>query len=176
MSTSAVSRNYAATLFELAGREGGEERYGELIAQVGRLYRDDSKFGRFLEAPSVPLAEKKRVLREAFAGAPEPFVRFLMVVLDRRRQRALSGIADAYLERLDEIAGRVHASITLPFAPDEALTAQIVGVLEARLGKRVVPQFHEDPAIIGGVIVRVGDELLDASVRRQLERLKLELA
>ncbi len=176
MSTSAVARNYASTLFELAGRDGSEERYGELIAQVGRLYREDSKFSRFLEAPSVPLAEKKQVLREAFVDAPEPFIRFLLVVLDRRRQRAFPGIADAYLERLDEIAGRVHASITLPFAPDEALTAQILGALEKRFGKKVVPEFHEDPAIVGGVIVRVGDELLDASLRRQLERLKLELA
>ncbi len=176
MSGSAVARNYASTLLELAGRDGSEERYGELIAQVGSLYREDSKLSRFLETPSVPLGDKKRVLREAFAGAPEPFIRFLMVVIDRRRQRALPGIADAYLKRLDEIAGRVHASITLPFAPDAALTAKIVGALEARFEKKVVPEFHEDPAIVGGMIVRVDDELLDASIRRQLERLKLELA
>ena len=65
MSTSAVSRNYAATLFELAGRDGSEERYGELIGEIARLYEGDAAFHRFLSAPSISPSEKKDVLRRA---------------------------------------------------------------------------------------------------------------
>ena len=176
MSGSAVARNYAATLFELATREDSVERYGHLISQVSALYREESAFQRFLETPRIALAEKKEVLGRTFADrVPELFLRFLMVVLERRRQRVLPGIAQAYQDMLDEQAGRPRTAVTLPFEPDDALKARIVGALEEHFGKQVVPEFRLDPAILGGLVVRVGDQLMDASLRRQLERLKWEL-
>lgn len=176
MSGSAVARNYAATLFELAEREERVERYGHLIAQVSALYEEERAFQRFLETPRISLVEKKRVLRSTFEEqTPELFIRFLMVVLERRRQRVLPGIARAYQDALDERAGRLRTAVTLPFEPDDALKSHIVGALEERFGKQVVPEFRLDPAILGGLIVRVGDQLMDASLRRQMERLKWEL-
>jgi F-type H+-transporting ATPase subunit delta len=176
MRGSAVARNYAATLFELAEREKSVERYGELIAGVATLYEEESAFPRFLETPRIALAEKKKVLRRTFEDqVPELFLRFLMVVLERRRQRVLPGIAEAYQDSLDERAGRLRTAVTLPFEPDDGLKAHIVRALETRFGKRVVPDFRLDPAILGGLIVRAGDQLMDASLRRQLERLKWEL-
>lgn len=176
MSASAVARNYAATLFELAGRDGSETAYGELLQEVGSLYESDPAFRRFLDAPGVGPSEKKQVVRTAFADrAPETFIRFLMVVLDRRRQRVLPGIAAAYQDLLDRQAGRVRATVTLPFEADEGVRAEVVGALEKRFDATIVPEFHADPNILGGVIIRVGDELLDASLRRQLERLRREL-
>jgi len=176
MSASAVARNYAAALFELAGRDGSETRAGEFIDEIAGLYETDVRFQRFLNAPSVSPAEKKRVVREAIGPrAPEHFVRFLLVVLDRRRHRVLSGIARAYRDLLDEEAGRVRASITLPFEGGEEVKARIVEALERRFEKEIVPEFHTDARILGGMIVRVGDELLDASLRRQAEALRREL-
>jgi F-type H+-transporting ATPase subunit delta len=176
MSGSAVARNYAATLFELGVREQSVDRYGELIAEVSALYQEESAFQRFLDTPRISMDEKKKVLRRTFEGqAPEIFIRFLMVVLERRRQRVLPEIAGAYQDSLDERAGRLRTAVTLPFEPDDALKAHIVGSLEERFGKQVVPDFRLDPAILGGLIVRVGDQLMDASLRRQLERLKWEL-
>ena len=176
MSVSAVARNYAATLFELAEREEGIERYGNLIAQVSGLYEEEPAFQRFLDTPRIAMDAKKKVLRRTFEDqAPELFTRFLMVVLERRRQRVLPGIGEAYRDLLDERAGRLRTTVTLPFEPDEELKARIVGALEERFGKQVVPDFRLDPAILGGLIVRVGDQLMDASLRRQLERLKWEL-
>jgi len=176
VSASAVARNYAAALFELAGRDGSETRFGELVGEIAGLYGTDASFRRFLDAPSVSLEEKKQVIREAFeARAPEPFVRFLLVVLDRRRHHVLPGIAAAYRDLLDERAGRVRATVTLPFDSGEEVKAEIVGTLERLLEREVVPEFHTDARILGGVIVRVGDQLLDASVRRQAEGLRREL-
>lgn len=175
MSASAVARNYASTLFELAGRDGSEAEFGALIEGVGGLYEGSAPFRHFLDAPGVPLTEKKDALTRALGEAPDLFVRFLMVVMDRRRQRVLPGIAQAYRDMLDEKAGRVRADVTLPFAADEAARSEVVAALEARFKKTVVPEFYEDPKILGGVIIRVGDELMDASVRRQLEQLRREL-
>lgn len=176
MSASAVARNYAGALFELAGRDGTETHVGELIDEIAGLYETDPTFQRFLDAPSVSLVEKKRVVREAIGSrAPETFVRFLLVVLDRRRHRVLPGIARAYRALLDEQAGRVRASITLPFEGGDEVKARIVEALERRFEKEIVPEFHTDGRILGGMIVRVGDELLDASLRRQVEELRREL-
>jgi len=176
MGTSAVSRNYAATLFELAGRDGSEERYGDLIGEVARLYESDAGFHRFLDAPSIAPAEKKDVVRRALEpSAPDLFIRFLMVVLDRRRQSALPGIAADYRLMLDRQAGRVRPTVTLPSEPDEALKATIIAALERRFEQKMIPEFRVDERILGGMVVRAGDLLLDASVRRRLKDLKREL-
>ena len=176
MSASAVARNYATTLFELAARDGSEAEYGRLIEEIGDLYTNVMAFQRFLEVPAVSLFEKKAAIQAALAGrAPDLFVRFLMVVLDRHRQRALPGVARAYRDILDARAGRVRASVTLPFEADDRVRSEVVAALQRRYEREVVPEFHVDPNILGGVIIRVGDELLDASLRRQLERMRREL-
>jgi F-type H+-transporting ATPase subunit delta len=176
VSTSAVSRNYAATLFELAARDGSEERYGELIRDVARLYETDGGFHRFLNAPSIAPTEKKEVVRRALEpAAPDLFIRFLMVVLDRRRQSALPGIAEDYRRLLDRKSGRIRPIVTLPSEPDEALKATIVAALERRFDREIIPEFHVDRNILGGMVVRAGDHLLDASIRRQLKELKRQL-
>ncbi|MDH3733692.1 MAG: ATP synthase F1 subunit delta [Gemmatimonadota bacterium] len=176
MSSSAVSRNYAGALFELAERDGNVELFGELIAVIGGLYAADSGFSRFLNAPSITRAAKKETVRAALGdGAPELFVRFLMIVLERRRHRALPGIADDYHRQLDIQAGRVRPTVTLPHEPDEGLKASIVAALEKKFDREMIPEFRTDPAILGGVIVRAGDKLLDASVRRGLKDLQREL-
>ncbi|MCG8468552.1 MAG: ATP synthase F1 subunit delta [Gemmatimonadetes bacterium] len=176
MSGTAVSRNYAAALFELAGRDGSEALYGELIQAIGAAYEESESLRHFLGAPSVGLDKKKRMVSSALGeDAPELFVRFLKVMLDRRRQGTLPGVASDYRDLLDKQAGRVRADVTLPFEADDAVRGQVLDALERRFEKKVIPEFHVDPKILGGVIIRIGDELMDASVRRQLEQLRHEL-
>ena len=176
MRSTAVSRNYAGALFELAARDGSESLYGELIEALGAVYSESEAFRRFLSAPSVSEVEKKDAVRAVFTKeAPELFVRFLMVLLERRRHGTLPGVASAYRAQLDQQSNQVRASVTLPFEADDWVRDQIVEALEARFEKKVIPEFRVDPKILGGMIIRVGDELMDASVRRQLEQLKREL-
>ena len=176
MSTSAVAQNYAETLLELASREGEEDRYGELLATVAALYADAEQFRSFLDTPRIPAAEKKRTLREVFGGRVPPlFVNFLLVVVDKRRQRWLPAIEEAYRGLLDQKAGRVHATVRLTFEPDEKLEAELVEALSEKLGAAVVPHFIEDERILGGVIVRVGDRVMDGSLRRRLDDLRATL-
>lgn len=173
---SAVARNYGATLYELARREGEVERYGELIEEVGALYRTEPDVRRFLETPGISLEEKKRAIRASLGQrAPELFVRFVLVVLEKRRHRILPEIAAAYRTFADEAAGRVHATVTLASADDEALREWVLTELRRVLEGEVVPHFRQDSKILGGVVVRVGDRLMDGSLRRRLEDLRAEL-
>lgn len=177
MSRGAVARNYAGTLYELGARHEATGDYGELLEQVAVLYREVEEFRLFLETPRVPLEAKQEAIREALGPeAPEPFVRFLLVVLEKRRQGLLPEIAQAYGGLLDEAAGRVHATVLLPFTADETLRGEIVARLERSLDKTVVPHFRVDPGILGGVRIRVGDKVMDGSLRRRLEDLRRELS
>lgn len=176
MSRAAVGRNYAGALFELAEREDATGRYGELLEAVAALYRDEPDFRLFLDTPRVSLEEKGEAIRAALgAEAPEHLVRFLLVVLEKRRQRSIPEIASAYGDLLDEEAGRVHAAVSLPFEPDDGLRDEVVRGLEKVLGRTVVAHFREEPDLIGGLRVRVGDRVMDGSLRRRLDDLRKEL-
>lgn len=176
MSRAAVARTYAEALFELAGREDAAARYGELLDDLAGLYREEPELRLFLDTPRVPVEEKQAALREALGdGAPEYLVRFLLVVLEKRRQRAIPEIASAFRDLLDEEAGRVQATVSLAFEPDEELRREIVEELENALGRTVVPRFREQPDLIGGLRVRVGDRVMDGSLRRRLEDLRKDL-
>ena len=178
MRPSTVSRNYAETLLALAkrGGPGAVEEYEHALADVASILEREPRVREFLETPRIGVDEKKQALRASFGGrVPDPVLRFLLVVVDKRRQRLLREIAAAYHDLVDELHDRVRARITLADAPDDALRGEIVRALEARLGKQVLPSWETDRELVGGVIVRVGDQILDGSVRARLGALRRRL-
>jgi F-type H+-transporting ATPase subunit delta len=171
-----VARNYADTLLTLAGREGAEEEWLVMLGEIASLYRESSAFRSFLHTPRVEPEEKKRMLRSVLGDRyPEPLVTFLMVVLDKRRQGLLPLMEEAYRELLNERTGRVHASVTLPFEPDADFRAELEAALSGFLDGDVVAEFRTDEEIIGGLVVRVKDRVLDGSVRRSLQLMRRAL-
>jgi F-type H+-transporting ATPase subunit delta len=179
VNTSIIARNYADTLLELARREGGEEivdRYAEALSEVTGVIADEPRVRRFLESPRIDGDAKKDALRASFAGrVPERFLRFLYIVVDKRRESLMEAIGDAYQALVDEARGRVRAEVALPQEPDEAMRQSVVRALEQRSGRTVVARFVVDPALLGGVRIRIGDEILDGSIRRQMARMRRRL-
>lgn len=171
-----IARNYAETLLSLAERHGGPagpEAFGEAIDALAGLLQADPRMRQFLETPRVTPAEKKQVLQKALEGrSPEMFVRFVMVLTDKRRQALLPEIAAAYRDLVDERMGRVRVQVTISHAPDPALQAEIGNALADRLGKTVIPTFTVDPDLLGGIVVRAGDQILDGSVRTRASQLR----
>ena len=176
MSRYAVARNYADTLFSLAEREGAQEEWLVLLAEIGSLYRESPVFRAFLHTPRVSPDEKKQLLRSVLGDRyPDAFVRFLQVVIDKRRQGLLPLMEEAYREILNERTGRVHASVTLPFEADASFRAELEQALSAVLDGEVTADFRTDEQIIGGLVVRVKDRVLDGSVRRRLQLMRRAL-
>lgn len=176
MSDAAVGENYAGALLELATRRDAAEEYGRYLAQVAALYREEARFRLFLETPRVREERKKEVLRGVLEGrVPDPFLHFLLVVLEKRRQRSIPRIEEAYRDLLDERSGRVHAHVTLAAEADEELREEIAARLSRILDRDVEADFRTDEDIVGGIVVRFEDKVLDGSVRRGLQNLRRRL-
>jgi len=168
-----IARNYAEALFAAADALGRIEPFGRLMDAVAGAVESDPRIALALETPRVAKAAKVRLLADALADvAPPEFVRFLQAVVRRGRQGLLRGIAHEYDGLMDLKFNRVHAGVTLAKEPGTALQGQIVKRLTEALGKDVRAHFHADPAILGGVVVRVGDRIFDGSVRRRLGALR----
>ena len=171
-----IARNYASALFELGERHEATDRFADLLAGLAGAMTVEPQIKAVLESPRVPKVTKERILREALSSvAPEVFLRFLAAVIKRGRQALLPHIAQEYGVLVDRKYNRIHAGVTLARTPDEALKAAVVEQLRAATGKDVVARFREDPAILGGIVLRIGERIIDGSVRRRMMRLKRQL-
>jgi len=135
---------------------------------VGRGEEKD-RLRHFLEAPQISADQKNAVLSKAFEDrAPRLFLRYLQRLVKNRRQMLIPEIANEYRDLVDEVEGRIHAQVTLARMPDDEERATIARQLTHTLGQPVVPQVRINPNILGGIIVRVGDRVMDGSIRRRL--------
>jgi F-type H+-transporting ATPase subunit delta len=173
MRDSTIARNYAETLLELARRANDLEGWGKMIMDVAEAVEADESLRLFLETPRVSAEAKNDLLAKAFQDRmPRVFVRFLQTLVKNRRQGLIPEIAEEYRTLLDDVEGRVHAQVTVAREGSDAERQLIAKELSRVLGKTVIPHLTVNPAILGGVVVRVGDEVMDGSVRRRLAKLR----
>ncbi|MFL5577333.1 MAG: F0F1 ATP synthase subunit delta [Gemmatimonadaceae bacterium] len=172
-----IARNYAEALFELARKGGDLSGWGAMISDVADAVERDLRLRRFLESPRVSADQKNEILARAFQDRmPRLLVRYLQALVHNRRQMLIPQIAAEYRALVDAAEGRVHAQVTVARDPSDAEREEIARDLGRVLGKKVVPHVTVNPAILGGVVVRVGDTVMDGSVRRRLTLLRNRLA
>lgn len=173
MRDSTIARNYAEALLELARRAEDTAGWGKLIDDVAGGMRENITLTRFLESPKISEAQKCDVLFEALGDrVPRHFLRFLQALIRKRRQMLIPAIAAEYHDLLDASENTVHASVTVARDISESDQNGIAAHLSRVLGKRVVTHMHVNADILGGVIVKVGDTVMDGSVRRRLATLR----
>ena len=173
MRDSTIARNYAETLLELARRANDMDGWGKMMMDVADALEADASLRLFLETPRVSADAKGEILAKAFQDRmPRLFVRYLQTLVKNRRQRLIPEIAEEYRSLLDATEGRVHAQVTVAREADDAEEKLIAKELSRVLGKKVIPHLTVNPAILGGLVVRVGDEVMDGSVRRRLAKLR----
>lgn len=171
-----VARKYAEALFDLGVRSGNAEQYGDAIRSVAEQLDAEPRFRLFLDTPRIDDAAKKALVRQVFGGVlPKHVVNFVLVTIDKRRQRLLRAIAAQYAALLDAHLGREHVEVTVARTMDDEGRKMIAERLTKVLGKEAIPHLRVDPAILGGLVVRTGDTIYDGSVRRRLERMRQRL-
>ena len=173
MRDATVVRNYAEALLELAHRAEDLQGWGKLIQDVASAMEDDATLHLFLESPKVSEAQKSAVLTEALSDrVPRHFLRFLLALVRKRRQMLIPEIATEYFNLVDQSEGRIHANVTVARQASEGERNAIAEQLSRVLGKQAMLHVNVNPAILGGVVVRVGDTVMDGSVRKRLATLK----
>jgi F-type H+-transporting ATPase subunit delta len=167
-----IALNYAEALFALGEKSGKAEEYHALLEALAAALDASPRAQAVLMSPKITKARKAELLAAAVPGASREFVLFLEAVVKRGRQLLLGEMATQMAGLLDVKFNRVRAGITLAREPDAALRDSITRALGKALGKDVVAGFAVEPEILGGAIIRVGDRLLDGSVRRRLLQLR----
>ncbi len=172
MRETTIARNYAEALLTLATKAENRDGFGGMIRDVANAITSDATVHRFLESPRVSYEDKNEILSKAFGDrVPRVFLRFIQTVVHNRRQMLIPVIATEYSNLLESAEGRVHADVTVAMPVDDAEVENIAAQLSRALGKTVVPHVTVDKAIMGGVVVRIGDTVMDGSVRRRLNKL-----
>lgn len=173
MNESTIGRNYAEALLALARKNGDTEVWGELLNGIANAMREDHTLRTFLESPKLSASHKIEILEKALGRkVPRLFLRYIDTVIRKRRQMLIPEIATEYQGLLDEAENRLHANVTVARATSDPERDALARQLSRLFGKRVVPHINENPAILGGLIVRVGDTVMDGSVRKRLAVLK----
>jgi len=172
-----VARRYARALFGIGLDAGTFEALGEELDGLAGLWRESDELRQALENPVFRPEQKRAVLQNILPKvAPTAEVqRFVLLLLERRRIMLLPAIARAYRDLTDAHVGRVRAEVTSAQELSPATLDRVRRSLEQRTGKKVIIKSTVDPELIGGVVARVGDLVLDGSVRTQLEDLRTRL-
>jgi F-type H+-transporting ATPase subunit delta len=172
----ASARRYAEAAFELAAERHTVDAWTRDLQTIAD-FASEADVGRVLESGRVPAGEKLRLVTAALEPHVSPLAMNLVKLLAARNKLHLAReIFDAFRERADDRRGVAHATVTtaVPLADDERQA--IATRLSTLTGKRVDVTPVVDEAIIGGVVARIGDQLIDGSTRTKLIALKRRLA
>ena len=175
--TSEISAPYAQALMSLAKSDNLSDRFGEDAAGLLNLLKESPDLDQFLESPVIDLDAKKAVLQQILGDQVHPHMRnFLLLIVDHRRVAFLSGILKQYqalLRELNQTAlAEVVSAVQLNDGQQQTVRDRVIALTGAR---QVELQTTIDPDLIGGVIIKVGSQIIDASLRGQLRRIALKL-
>ena len=170
---SAVAATYARSLLELALQQGVVDAVREELTQVAQAVQADQALKLFMADPSISRDERARLIESTLKPQINPLLaNFLQVVNLNGRMAMLDQIASAFESAVDEHNGRVDVEVTVATALDDAQLDQVRQRVSQALQKQAVVKQRVDDAIIGGLVLKVQDKLIDASVRSQLESMK----
>ena len=176
----ALARIYARSLFELAESAGGqdviENAYAEL-EDILELATEDAKFAEFLTSQILGVKERAKSIESIFRGrASDLTIQFLQVLNEKGRLGHLGAIVSAFDEQMQEKFGRVEVDVFTAAPIDQAQLESIKSRLRQLLTKEPIMHPYTDASMLGGLKLRIGDQLIDASVSTQLRRIQERLS
>ncbi len=172
----AAAKRYARAIFELAIEEGEVDGWAQSLAAIRDvLSRPEAR--PILANPSIPVQRRQEVVAALLEGRiGRRAVNLARLLIGANRLDDVDGITEEYTRLVDEDAGRVRATAitAVPLGGDES--RRLEADLARKLGREVRLESRVDPAIIGGLVLRMGDRVIDASVSTRLQQLRRKLA
>jgi len=172
-----LAKRYAKALVGIGEERDALDKYGRDLADLAQLMETSRDFREVLENPVFPREEKKRVAGLILdkLGTDVMVRNFVNLLIDRKRINQLLGIEKAFGSEVDEIRGITRGEVSSAIALDAGALDRITASLSKMTGKMVILTPTVDPSLIGGLVAKVGDTVLDGTIRTQLNQLKESL-
>ncbi|MEH2364260.1 ATP synthase F1 subunit delta [Nostoc sp.] len=172
-----IAQPYAQALLSIAQSKNLTEQFGEDARTFLGLLRADKQLQNFFSNPFIQSENKKALIKQILGEGANPYLRnFLLILVDKRRIAFLESIFQQYLALLRQlnqtVLAEVISAVPLTEAQQQAIIQKVIAITNAR---QVELETKVDSELIGGVIIKVGSQVIDASIRGQLRRLSLRL-
>ena len=176
MSIEIVADKYSSAMFELAQEQNKLELMEEQLGYVAFVMDEQPELSSFLENPTVTEDAKIKLIGKIFDSSLDKVaLHFIYVMIKRGRYRYIASTIEAFIKKSREARGILEATVTVA----EPITADVEASVQAKLrevtGKDVILSVRQDPSIMGGIVIQVGDKRIDGSVARRLEELEKSL-
>lgn len=172
-----IARPYASALFDLAEADKSVAKVEQGLVAIADLAGQSQDFARFLRSPVIN-AEAKAAAIDAIlvkAKADKTVSNFVKVVARNGRLFALPEIIKAFRERAADARGEVTADVTSATPLTASQLTTLASTLKAKIGKAVTLNQHVDPSLIGGLVVKVGSQMIDSSLKTKLTAMKIAM-
>ncbi len=169
-----AAKRYALAAFEIAREHGDIDAWRDAIAQIAE-FMSDPEVRRVLENTRVSQEPKQRLIGAALSDLPALPLNLARLLVRKHRTALASDIALAFSEMIEEERGITHAHARTAVPLNEAETADLARRLQEQTGHEVILDVEVDPSLLGGVVVQIGDRLIDASTRAKLQAMRASL-
>ena len=170
----ASAKRYAQAIFQIAQDRNLLDQLQSDLDAISAAYQDNS-FATVLDSPRVPFGSKEELVRRQFAGLSPIALNVALLLVTKGRVELAPAIAQEFSALADEVKNIAHAEVTTAVPLSSAEQSAITTRLAALTGKQIILHPSVDPAIIGGLVAKVGDQLIDGSTRTRLSQLRRTL-
>lgn len=171
-----IARVYAEALFDAAKGAGKLDSVKEQLDQFTDALRESREMQLFFFSPYFSSAEKADGLRKTLEGAEPELLNFLVLLIDKHRMPVIFRIRDRFDELWAKENKRLEVTVTSAVELDPELVDRIGAEIETQTGQTVELQSKVDADVLGGLVLQVGNKVLDASVRNRLDKLRKSVA
>lgn len=174
MSNARLSKRYAKALFGLGQQDGSYVKYGDELAAFVSFYKQSADFRHAVSSPVFAMDARKKILDSVLnmGGFSQMARNFLNLLLDKDRIGSIESISEVYSRLVDEVSNISNAEIVTAMPLKKETLDRVVKTFEGLISRTIRAEVVEDPDIIGGIIVKIGDTFWDGSIRAQIEGLR----
>ncbi|MGB0849983.1 MAG: ATP synthase F1 subunit delta [Bacteroidia bacterium] len=176
MASSRIALRYSKSLLDLATTGGKLEEVKSDMEAVSSICAESGELKTLLKSPIISSEDKKAVLSKVFSNTQDITKSFISFLVEKKREDELHLVASNFLEAYNELKGITKATVVSAIALNNDSLAQMKSYVEGLLGKADIELSNEvDPSIIGGIVIKHEDKLLDKSVSKELREIRKQL-
>lgn len=172
MDNNMIAQRYATAIYEIAKENNKQDEIREILNLLTEKYNEDENFRNFLSNPIVTTEEKEKFLKKAFSFINPKSFNIINYLVSKDRMNYISLIRDNYVSFLYKEESKLPVVAIFTKELSEAQKEKLIKKLEKKYGKKIVLNLEIDESIIGGGIIKVGNDVINGSIKHQIEDMK----